>query len=99
MSRTGDWDIMPDVVVNARLEQDLLGSREVPNDAYFGIQTLRGLENFHISGVPLSLYPELIQGLAMVKMAAARANRECGQIDAGIANAIEAACRELIDGQ
>src|SRR3954471_15699518 len=89
----------PKIGPNTRAEQDLLGTREVPADAYYGIQTLRGLENFHISGVPLSLYPELIQGLAMIKMAAARANRQCGQLDAGIANAIEAACRELIDGQ
>jgi len=84
---------------NTRREQDLLGSRGVPAEAYYGIQTLRGLENFHISGVPLSHYPELIEALAMIKMAAARANQECGQIAPEIAVAIEAACRELIAGR
>ncbi len=57
------------------------------------------MENFHISGVPLSHYPELIQALAMVKLAAARANFECGQFSKEIANAIEGACREIIDGK
>ena len=85
--------------LNTRAEQDLLGTREVPADAYYGIQTLRGLENFHISGVPLSHYPEMIEALAMIKMAAARANRECGQLSAEIANAIESACKELLDGR
>ena len=45
-----------------RVEHDLLGTKEVPADAYYGIQTLRALENFHISGVPISHYPELIEG-------------------------------------
>ena len=74
-----------------RIEHDLLGVKEIPADAYHGVQTARALENFHISGVPLSHYPELIQALAMIKMAAARANRDCGQLSAGIAAAIEAA--------
>ena len=83
----------------ARLESDLLGKREVPGDAYYGVQTLRGLENFHISGVPISHYAELVEALAMVKMAAARANHECGQLNAEVADAIDKACRELIDGK
>ena len=57
-----------------RSEHDLLGEREVPWEAYYGVQTLRGLGNFNISGVPLSFCPLLIEALAMVKMAAARAN-------------------------
>jgi aspartate ammonia-lyase len=85
--------------LTTRLEHDLLGPREVPSAAYYGVQTLRGLENFQISGVPLSHYPELVEALGMVKMAAARANHECGQFSAEIAGAIEAACRELIDGR
>lgn len=89
----------PEASRKTRLEQDLLGFCEVPADAYYGIQTLRALENFHISGVPLSHYPELIQGLAMIKMAAARANHECGEITGEVAEAIEAACNELIGGQ
>jgi aspartate ammonia-lyase len=84
---------------SVRLEHDLLGQREVPDTAYYGVQTLRGLENFHISGVPLSHYPELIEAFAMVKMAAARANQECGQISHTVAAAIERACRDLINGQ
>jgi aspartate ammonia-lyase len=91
--------MMPEPKTSIRREQDLLGSREVSADAYYGIQTLRGLENFHISGVALSHYPELIYALAMIKMAAARANRECGQLDAKVADAIEAACAELISGK
>jgi aspartate ammonia-lyase len=82
-----------------RLEHDLLGEKAIPANAYYGVQTLRGLENFHISGVPLCHYPELVEGLAMIKMAAARANFECGQFSAEIAKAIEGACQELIDGK
>jgi aspartate ammonia-lyase len=82
-----------------RLERDLLGEKPVPIDAYFGVQTARALENFHISGVPLSLYPNLIRALAMVKMAAARANYDCGQFSKEIMNGIEGACQELIDGK
>src|SRR5689334_9862096 len=50
-----------------RIEHDLLGDKAVPIDAYYGVQTARGLDNFHISGVRLSLYPNLIKALAMVK--------------------------------
>ena len=57
-----------------RMERDLLGEKAVPADAYYGVQTARALENFHISGVHLALYPNLIKAFAMVKMAAARAN-------------------------
>jgi len=89
---------MPDPSTTTRLEHDLIGQREVPGDAYYGVQTLRGMENFRISGVPLSHYPELIEALAMVKMAAARANFECGLFSSEIAQAIEAACHELIGG-
>ena len=57
-----------------RVEHDLLGEKSIPDNAYYGVQTVRALENFHISGVLLSQYPELIRALAMVKLAAARAN-------------------------
>ena len=56
-----------------RIEHDLLGEKAVPADAYYGVQTARGLENFHISGVELRLYPNVIKAFAMVKLAAARA--------------------------
>ena len=58
-------------------------ARRFPADAYYGVQTARALENFHISGVELHLYPDLISALAMVKLAAARANFDCGQFEPG----------------
>jgi aspartate ammonia-lyase len=84
---------------DTRLEHDLLGPKEVPADAYYGVQTARGLENFHISGVPLRLYPDLIRALAMVKCAAARANVDCGVFPRELLAGIEGACKELIDGK
>jgi aspartate ammonia-lyase len=82
-----------------RIEHDLLGEKAVPADAYYGVQTARALENFHISGVQLHLYPNLIKAFAMVKLAAARANFECGQFTKEILAGIEGACKELIDGK
>ena len=82
-----------------RIEHDLLGDKAVPADAYYGVQTARALENFHISGVELRLYPDVIRGFAMVKLAAARANFDCGQFSREILTAIEGACQELIDGK
>ena len=86
------------MTTSARIEHDLLGDKAIPVDAYYGVQTARALENFHISGVPLSHYPNLIKGLAMVKLAAARANVECGQFSREILSGIEGACRDLLDG-
>ena len=83
---------------NHRMEHDLLGELPVPADAYYGVQTARALANFRLSGVPLSLYPDFIRALAMVKQAAARANHACGQFDADVLAGIEGACREIIDG-
>jgi aspartate ammonia-lyase len=82
-----------------RTEHDLLGNKEVPADAYYGVQTARALENFHISGVQLFLYPNLIKAFAMVKLAAARANFDCGQFGADVLAGMEGACQELIDGK
>ena len=81
-----------------RVEKDLLGTLEVPADAYYGIQTLRAANNFHLSGVPLSHYPKLVVGLAMVKQAAADANRELGHLSDAKHAAITAACARLIKG-
>ncbi|MCT1654161.1 aspartate ammonia-lyase [Brachybacterium muris] len=81
-----------------RPEHDLLGDRDVPAEAYYGIQTLRAQENFHITGVPLSHFPKLIVALAQVKRAAARANRRLGALDERRAEAIEQACAEIVDG-
>ena len=82
-----------------RMESDLLGEKAVPAAAYYGVQTARGMENFNISGVPISQFPALIRALAMVKLAAARANHEVGMLDDRILRGIEGACQELISGK
>ncbi len=82
-----------------RIEKDLLGSLEVPADAWYGIQTLRAVHNFRLSGVPLGHYPKLVIALAMVKQAAADANRELGHLDATRHAAISQACARLIRGE
>ena len=82
-----------------RTEHDLLGDLEVPIDAYYGVQTARALENFQISGIELRLYPNFIKALAMVKLAAARANFETKGFSQEILTAIEGACQEIIDGK
>jgi len=82
-----------------RIERDLLGELAVPENAYYGVQTARALENFQISGVELNLYPNFIKGLAMVKLAAARANFETDGFSREILTAIEGAAQELIDGK
>ncbi len=82
-----------------RREHDLLGDREVPYEAYYGIQTLRAVENFEISGVPLHHYPVLVEALAMVKSACARANADLGLLERPIEAAIVQACHEIIEGK
>jgi aspartate ammonia-lyase len=82
----------------SRTEHDLLGDKEVPAAAYYGVETVRALENFHITGVPIRQYPELIQALAMVKLATARANRDVGELPEDVFHAIEAACLEVMNG-
>ncbi|GAB2624589.1 aspartate ammonia-lyase [Streptomyces capparidis] len=82
-----------------RMEHDLLGEREVPADAYWGIHTLRARENFPITGTPISAHPHLIDALAAVKEAAARANEDLGLLAPEKADAIAAACREIRDGR
>jgi len=81
-----------------RVEHDLLGERAVPADAYYGIHTLRALENFRISGTPISKYPDLIAALASVKQAAALANRDLELLDEAKATAIAEACCEIRSG-
>jgi aspartate ammonia-lyase len=82
-----------------RREHDLLGERNVPDDALYGVQTLRALENFPITGVPLREFPELVCALAMVKEAAALANRDLGLLGAETSEAIVGAAREVRDGR
>jgi aspartate ammonia-lyase len=82
-----------------RTEHDLLGERAVPADAYYGIHTLRALENFPITGTPISIYPDLVMALACVKQAAAIANSELGLLDERRATAIRLACEEVREGK
>lgn len=82
-----------------RQEHDLLGYRDIPDEAYYGVQTLRCTENFDITGVHLSRYPDFINALAMIKQAAAQANYELGLLDKPVAEAIIAACKEIISGK
>jgi len=81
-----------------RIEHDLLGERAVPADALYGIQTLRALENFDITGIRLVHFPVLVRSLAMVKQAAERANRRLGALPVDLAEAIDRAAQEIIDG-
>ncbi len=83
-------------ISNTRIEHDLLGERAVPAQAYWGIHTLRALENFPISGIKLSAYPNLIKSLAWVKAAAAQANLELGVLSEVKAKTILAACEQLV---
>ncbi|OIP00219.1 MAG: aspartate ammonia-lyase [Bacteroidetes bacterium CG2_30_33_31] len=82
-----------------RQEHDLLGTKAVPIEAYYGIQTLRAVENFNISGYQLSYYPLLIEALAMVKKGAALANHELGLLDDDVKDAIVQACDEIVNGK
>jgi aspartate ammonia-lyase len=81
-----------------RVEHDLLGDRQVPASAYFGVHTLRAFENFPITGNPISIYPDLIRALACIKQAAALANHELGLLDKQRTEAIVKACQEIRDG-
>lgn len=82
-----------------RTEHDLLGERDIPDSAYYGVQTLRALENFNITGVTLKNFPVLIKALAQVKKAAALANCELDILDKDITHYICLACDEIIQGK
>ena len=82
-----------------RVEHDLLGNREVPAEAYYGVHTLRAVENFPITGTPISIYPDLILALACIKQAAALANRELGLLDKEKTDVIVKACEEIRAGK
>ena len=68
--------------IATRIEKDFLGEKEIPANAYYGVQTLRGKENFHITGIPMSLEPNFVKAFGYVKKAAALANRDLGVLDA-----------------
>jgi aspartate ammonia-lyase len=84
---------------NYRTEKDFLGEKQVPENAYYGIQTLRGRDNFHITGIPMANEPYFVIAFGYVKKAAAMANRDLGVLDAKVADAIIGACDRLIAGE
>jgi aspartate ammonia-lyase len=87
------------LISTVRTEHDSLGDREVPENAYYGVQTMRGVENFPLSGIRLYHFEHFIRALAFVKKAAAMANRELGVLDPARAEAIAQACDEIIAGR
>lgn len=82
-----------------RAEHDLIGDMQIPVEYYFGVQTMRALENFEISRSKLYHYPQFILGLADVKAAAALANKDLGLLDSAIADAIVEACNDIKNGK
>src|SRR5262252_6731582 len=82
-----------------RTEHDLLGDKQVPDDAYYGVQTMRALENFQLSGVAINHYPGFIEAWAIVKLAAARANTDVGAMKPERLAMIEKACKAVMDGK
>jgi aspartate ammonia-lyase len=82
-----------------RVEHDLLGEKEVPADAYYGVQTARALENFQLSGVAINHYPGYVEAWAIVKLAAARANTAAGAMKPERLAMIEKACKAVMDGK
>jgi aspartate ammonia-lyase len=84
---------------STRREKDLLGPRDIPNEYYYGVQTLRAVENFPITGIQICQYPHLINALAAVKHGAALANQELGLLEAEVADAIARTCDEIRAGK
>lgn len=82
-----------------RVESDLLGELQVPAEAYYGVQTQRAINNYKISGKHMCDYPEYVKAIAYVKLAAAEANHELGQLPDDVADAMCRACHEIIDGK
>ena len=82
-----------------RTEKDLLGEKQIPADAYYGVQTARALENFQISGVPINHYPGFVEAWAIVKLAAARANTDVGAMKKETLAAIEKAAEAVRKGK
>ena len=82
-----------------RSEHDLLGDRDLPDDAYYGIQTLRAVENYQVTDIPISHFPNFPIALALVKKAAALANAELQLIPPDVGAAIVSACDDIIAGE
>ena len=82
-----------------RIESDLIGTREIPSEDYYGIQSVRAIENFPITGIGLNRYPELVKYLGVIKKAAAIANGATGKISKEVSEAIVKACDDVIAGK
>ncbi len=86
-------------MAQTRTEKDLLGEKQIPASAYYGVQTARALENFQVSSMKTNFFPDYVRAYAMVKLAAARANAESGRLSKTKLDAIEKACNAVIDGK
>jgi len=82
-----------------RTEHDLLGDKQIPAEAYYGVQTMRGIENFQLSGTLINQYPGYVEAWAIVKLAAARANTAVGAMKPERLAMIEKACKAVMDGK
>ena len=99
MKEMNEATVLANLEISRRREKDLLGEAWVPADSYFGIQTQRACENFDLSGIPLNHFPQLVDALALVKLACAKANHKLGLINDTKVGAIEGAVKLLLDGQ
>ena len=91
------WENWEEIKMDYRVEKDSIGKKNVPKDVYYGVQSLRAAENFHITG--LNMHPEIINSLAYIKKAAAITNCEIGLLDKKVAQAIVQACDEILAGE
>ena len=82
-----------------RIESDLIGSREIPAECYYGVQTVRAIENFPITGIGINRYPNVVKYLGVIKLGAAIANYETGKISKEVYEGIAKACQDVIDGK
>ncbi|UOB51656.1 aspartate ammonia-lyase [Acinetobacter junii] len=87
------------IKINTRTEKDLLGFKEIPSNCYYGVQTLRAIENFNLSQSKLSQFPNFIKALAMVKSACAYSNLKLNKIDENKNKAIQYACQQILNNQ
>ncbi len=85
-------------MTNMRIERDCLGEMEIPNDRYYGIQTIRNMKVSGAAGFPVVAYPDMHKALCQIKKACAKANAEIGAMKPEIAQAISAACAKVIAG-
>jgi len=91
--------LMAQSPTQTRTEKDLLGEKQVPADAYYGVQTMRALENFQLSGIAINHYPGFVEAWAYVKLAAAQANYDVGAMKKDRLDAIEKACNAVLAGK